>query len=139
MTRAYSQSNLLVSSLKQPIHVIFIIFKNPSFFKESAWIYIYNDWAIVFLNYLECIFSMFSIKPQDCSASNINSYLLLRDKVSILFLYLIFIASVLYLDISKNKIRKMELSLLIIKKFDYMNSNTILQRETILFLQGHYI
>lgn len=33
----------------------------------------------------------------------------------------------------------MELSLLIIKKFDCMNSNTILQRETILFLQGHYI
>lgn len=82
---------------------------------------------------------MFSIKPQDCSASNINSHLLLGDKVSMLFLYLIFIAPVLYLDISKNKIRKMELSLLIIKKFDYMNSNTILRRETILFLQGHYI
>lgn len=36
-----------------------------------------------------------------------------------LFLYLIFIASVLYFDISKNKIKKVELSLLIIKKFDY--------------------
>lgn len=82
---------------------------------------------------------MFSIKPQDGSAPSINSYLLLGDNVSVLFLYLIFIAPVLYLDISKNKIRKMELSLLIIKKFDYMNSNTILQGETILFLQGYYI